>query len=485
MSLLGRGDLIADPDVLRRLKPMQVRITKCDGLLVREIGDHYDVSRVKPNYGLAKNYIYPYMKLPPVKSEPLYRNSMVAIPLALKEELSFTHWDSDSDVEETIIKTVPSLTTLTIKKLFSKNLLGKVPRKRKKVKNETFDNEEFGDVSKDINDIINSLDDRGNGRLDSNLTARIKDIIGCLDDDVGESVDTANEQSELDVNDKTIDNDNIGEKDKTISKSEDQPDTPNDIEADKTVADENQAEDEAVTNEYCNKTDIDNNKNDESTKGDEMESNSNAEKSSTDVNVGENNINNVLESNQINDVVNESEIINRVDSGTNDHSDNFNKEDISLQKSKEDENIALDSMDLDNVAINGINTHSNGNSFDNDSKLNEDESCPGKDSKNNDDDTILSNDNSFDNGSKLNEDESCPGKDSKNNDDDTRLSNDNSFDNGSKLNENDTSLESDSKIIDDSRKISNDKSFDNDSKLKENECSPEKTLKSMMMARDY
>ncbi|XP_063391847.1 uncharacterized protein LOC134677343 [Cydia fagiglandana] len=384
------GDLIADPDVLRRLKPMQVRITKCDGLLARETGEHYDVSRVKPNYGLAKNYIYPYMKLPPVKSEPLYRDSMVAIPVALKEEFSFTHWDSDSDVEESIVRSVPSLTTLAIKKLFTKNLLGKVPRKRKKVKNEAFDNEnDFGDVSKDINDIINSLDDMGNGSLDrKDLTARIKDIIGCFDSEISENVNdkTANEQSEIinedaNVIDETIDND--GEKNKTSDESH--CETVDGKGTDETMADKNQVHD-TVTHDVSSKMDI-NTENDESTKENVLESNDNGncEKTSNNkVYHGEKTIDKVLESNQLNDD-NDNETINRLDSETNDHTVSYDKEiDISLQKSKDDEGVAVNTRDLENVPVNGINTLQNENSFENDTKINQNESSSDKESKSND-----------------------------------------------------------------------------------------------------
>ncbi|XP_063630838.1 uncharacterized protein LOC134802175 [Cydia splendana] len=382
----------SNPDVLRRLKPMQVRITKCDGLLARETGDHYDVSRVKPNYGLAKNYIYPYMKLPPVKSEPLFRDSMVAIPVALKEEFSFTHWDSDSDVEESIIRSVPSLTTLAIKKLFSKNLLGKVPRKKKKVKNEAFDHEnDFGDVSKDINDIINSLDDMGNGSLDrKDLTARIKDIIGCFDSDMSESVEedkTANEQSEnkyvdANVNDKTIDND--GEKNKTTS-DESHCETVDGKGTDETMADDDQGVHDTVTNDVSTKMDM-NNENDKSTKENVIESNDNGncEKTSNDeVYHGEKTIDKVLESNQLNDECNDNERINRLDSETNDHTVSYDKEiDISLQESK-DESVAVNTRDLEN-GINGVNTLQNENSFVNEPKINQNQNSSEKESKSND-----------------------------------------------------------------------------------------------------
>ncbi|XP_061727379.1 uncharacterized protein LOC133532638 isoform X2 [Cydia pomonella] len=380
------GDLIADPDVLRRLKPMQVRITSCDGLLAREMGDHYDVSRVKPNYGLAKNYIYPYMKLPPVKSEPLFRDSMVAIPVALKEEFSFTHWDSDSDVEESIIRSVPSLSTLSIKKLFSKNLLGKVPRKRKKVKNETFDNEDEFSVSKDINDIINSLDNKGNGSLDSkDFTARIKDIIGCFDSKMSESVTnedkTANEQSEIEnvdanVNDKTIDNDNLDENDKTTS-DDSHCETVDGKVNDETIADDNQNVHDTVTHDDSAKMDLENNENNDSTKENVIDSNDNVnceESSNDEVNIGEKTIDKVLESNEINDVNNENETINRLD--------NYDKKiDISLQKSKDDESVAVNTSDLENVPVNGINTPQNENSLVNNFKMNQNESSPEKDSK--------------------------------------------------------------------------------------------------------
>ncbi|XP_073966270.1 uncharacterized protein [Choristoneura fumiferana] len=178
------GGLIADPDVLRRLKPMQVRIARCDDLLART-GGRVDASTVKPNHGLDKNYLYPYIRFKSVKPKPLRRILAARGPIRDKPERDrYTHWDSDDSDSNSIIKTVDSLSTLCLKKIFSKNMLGKVPRKKRKEEIDAFDSVNDFSIDSDINNIISSLNDDLNNdcvrrnRKDSLIAIAINDIIG-------------------------------------------------------------------------------------------------------------------------------------------------------------------------------------------------------------------------------------------------------------------------------------------------------------------
>ncbi|XP_063835998.1 uncharacterized protein LOC135085175 [Ostrinia nubilalis] len=155
----GSSEIKVDPDVKARIKPVQVRITRCDGLLETQ----NDVSRVPKNYGLDRRCVYPYLST--VKSQ-LCLDSMVSIKTELDdiEDEEFVHWDSSSDSEGKT--TVDSLTTLSLKKIFSRKCLGKVARKRRKVKLE-FE----GTMKRDIENIINNFDnedswDNGNNGSD-------------------------------------------------------------------------------------------------------------------------------------------------------------------------------------------------------------------------------------------------------------------------------------------------------------------------------
>lgn len=126
-------------------------------------------------YGLDLNCYYPYISGLRIKSE---FQGMVDINDEIKKAFcseDYVHWDStDSDSDDDEItcnaalnpcekkKRVPSLSALTLKTIFSNRLLGKVPRKRRKVKPEkVFDsiltNEE--QVRMDINSIIDNLGD--------------------------------------------------------------------------------------------------------------------------------------------------------------------------------------------------------------------------------------------------------------------------------------------------------------------------------------
>ncbi|XP_028158687.1 putative uncharacterized protein DDB_G0282133 isoform X2 [Ostrinia furnacalis] len=190
----GSSEIKVDPDVKARIKPVQVRISRCDGLLETQ----NDVSRVPKNYGLDRRCVYPYLST--VKSQ-LCLDSMVSIKTELDdiEDEEFIHWDSSSDSEGKT--TVDSLTTLSLKKIFSKKCLGKVARKRRKVKLE-FE----GTMKRDIENIINNFDnedswDNGNNGSDeeSLLTNYVPfdETVSNMKADVEDSNDS---QSILDLN---------------------------------------------------------------------------------------------------------------------------------------------------------------------------------------------------------------------------------------------------------------------------------------------
>ncbi|XP_053622885.1 uncharacterized protein LOC128682280 isoform X2 [Plodia interpunctella] len=155
-----KGDVIVDPKVQRRLRDARIHLMKCDDLLTKVKGDSYDISDVDSNFGFDYKYMYPYRYR--VKSEPTTGyDAMVAIGDEIKEYYSrdYIHWDSDhsdTDVDEKKRK-VDSLTVITLKTIFSNKLLGKVPRRRRKVNEKAFDNNYF-DMSKDIDSIIKNLD---------------------------------------------------------------------------------------------------------------------------------------------------------------------------------------------------------------------------------------------------------------------------------------------------------------------------------------
>lgn len=90
---------------------------------------------------------------------------MVSIKQEIKDELyteeDYVHWDSDlsSDDEGDSRKKVDRLSTLSLKTIFSRRCLGKVPRKLRKLKTEKFDLFNDFDLSGDINNIISNLGD--------------------------------------------------------------------------------------------------------------------------------------------------------------------------------------------------------------------------------------------------------------------------------------------------------------------------------------
>lgn len=111
-----------------------------------------------------------------IKSDPDGLDRMVDIKDDIKNEFyiqeDYVHWDSEdseSDAELTSssvpnTKKIDTLANLTLKILFSKKCLGKVPKKKRRVKQEKsmFDSllaETEDDVTRDINNIIDNLGD--------------------------------------------------------------------------------------------------------------------------------------------------------------------------------------------------------------------------------------------------------------------------------------------------------------------------------------
>ncbi|CAG9120244.1 unnamed protein product [Plutella xylostella] len=161
----GQREPIIEPEVKRRLRRCSVRVARCDPLLRTSAGGHYDAAGVPKVYGLDPNSVYPYLR---IKREP--SDGMVNISY---DALDFVHWDSDYSSDDTDdfeprskTRKVDSLSTMTLKVLFSKKCLGKIPRKRRK----KHFKEEIGfdsilnttdadrDIKKDIDDIISGLD---------------------------------------------------------------------------------------------------------------------------------------------------------------------------------------------------------------------------------------------------------------------------------------------------------------------------------------
>lgn len=137
------------------------------------------------DHGLDKSYLYPYIRFKPNKPKPT--RTILASLESMREKHErdrYTHWDSDDSDSDSIIKKVDSLTTLCLKRIFSKNMLGKVPRKKRKVENDAFDSFNDFSIDSDISNIISSLNDdlkddcvRRN-RKDSLIAIAINDIIG-------------------------------------------------------------------------------------------------------------------------------------------------------------------------------------------------------------------------------------------------------------------------------------------------------------------
>ncbi|XP_060808270.1 uncharacterized protein LOC106133670 [Amyelois transitella] len=153
-----KGEAIVDPEVEKQLMDTQICLHRCDVLLTNVKGEGYDVSEVDPDFGFDPDRVYPYRYR--IKTEPSTGyDTMVAIGDEVKEYYSrdYVHWDSDdSDTDAEERKTnIDSLTTITLKTIFSKKFLGKVPRRRRKSKMENDCNDFV--MSRDINSIIDSL----------------------------------------------------------------------------------------------------------------------------------------------------------------------------------------------------------------------------------------------------------------------------------------------------------------------------------------
>lgn len=121
-------------------------------------------------FGLDRWSTYPYFYSMGfnVRSEPAatsFGNIMVAINDEIKQEYlndegRLVHWDSDNDDNSVPSpRSVDSLSTISLKHLFSPNYLGKVPKKNRKVKSENAFESTLVDFNADMsNNISNVLD---------------------------------------------------------------------------------------------------------------------------------------------------------------------------------------------------------------------------------------------------------------------------------------------------------------------------------------
>ncbi|CAG9577445.1 unnamed protein product [Danaus chrysippus] len=185
------------PVLMKKLKPVRIQLQRCDPLLERRRGERFDVSSVQENFGLAKNCIYPYLRRS-IKTEPPY---MVNIHQDIDEfdlNQEYVHWDSDSTESDTEMKhTVSSLTALTLRTIFSDKFIGKVPKRKRRIRktsDSNFDSEKLG-----IDSIINSLDKRDDDSLfgDEKVDVITNDDFDSLLTD-HESQSVVKEQSRLD-----------------------------------------------------------------------------------------------------------------------------------------------------------------------------------------------------------------------------------------------------------------------------------------------
>uniref|UniRef100_A0A2A4K4V1 ZAD domain-containing protein n=1 Tax=Heliothis virescens TaxID=7102 RepID=A0A2A4K4V1_HELVI len=240
-----KGEVVIDPELLGRLRPAQVRISRCDPLLTNIKQEHYDVSTVSYDFGLDKNCIYPYISSVSslrIKSEPGL-DKMVSIKDEIKDEFyseeNYIHWDSDESSDDDITctsvlepsikkKKVDTLANLTLKIIFSQKCLGRVPRKRRRVKAEknAFDsllNETEDDVTRDINNIIDNLgddEDFGDDKNESaNLSTGLSDKVGgeenCMDVRDDKSTTEHKGDDKIVGDDETGGDDKMGGNDKT------------------------------------------------------------------------------------------------------------------------------------------------------------------------------------------------------------------------------------------------------------------------------
>lgn len=147
-----------------------------DEFLQKTICNIFTFSKIiLQEFGLDRNSTYPYLTTACVKSEPATTfDHMVAINDDIKQEYlnqgnenndDMVHWDSDNDSDDNVStssKSVSSLSTISLKTLFSPQCLGKVPRKKRKVKSEDASNSLLAvdyneDTKSNINSIIDNL----------------------------------------------------------------------------------------------------------------------------------------------------------------------------------------------------------------------------------------------------------------------------------------------------------------------------------------
>ncbi|XP_032528046.2 uncharacterized protein LOC116778212 isoform X1 [Danaus plexippus] len=159
----NKKEFKVSPVVMKQLRPVRIQLQRCDSLLETRRGESFDVSSVQENFGLDKNCIYPYLRRS-IKTEPAY---MVNIHEDIDDfdlNQEYVHWDSDSTASDAETRdTVGSLTALTLKTIFSDKLIGKVPKRRRRLRKTSDSN--FSSEKLGIDSIINSLDKRDDDSL--------------------------------------------------------------------------------------------------------------------------------------------------------------------------------------------------------------------------------------------------------------------------------------------------------------------------------
>ncbi|XP_013142589.1 PREDICTED: uncharacterized protein DDB_G0287625-like [Papilio polytes] len=152
-----KKDVIIDPKLLAKIRPLQIRISRCDPILDKK----YSISEIPHVFGLDKNCTYPYFN---IKSEPKTgKDAMVRIESPIKhvfDEADYIHWDSDTSTDsnnEPIQKKnrISTLSILSLKTIFSSRYLGRVRRRKRKVKTEIMEKL----TEKDNFEVIDSFDD--------------------------------------------------------------------------------------------------------------------------------------------------------------------------------------------------------------------------------------------------------------------------------------------------------------------------------------
>ncbi|GBP50074.1 Zinc finger protein ZFP69 [Eumeta japonica] len=199
-----RDDVTINPDMYATLRNVQIRFARCDPLLEYRVTDdgHYDVSGVKSTFGLDKKSEYPFFasaRSVKIKLEPDEFDGMVNIKDDLLDlDETFVHWDSDDsgssieeveDMEESNIVVNPfarrnkrprveSLARLSIKTIFSAKFLGKVPKRKRKLKFENLKTESDFEslLRKNINEELKSeLTNYMNRKNEDNLNTTVHD----------------------------------------------------------------------------------------------------------------------------------------------------------------------------------------------------------------------------------------------------------------------------------------------------------------------